>query len=287
LAGIGSTLNEATSAAEGSTTSVAAAGADDVSTAISRLFGFYGQQLQVLSAQAATFHNEFSNLLNRGAAAYLSTEIANAASATSAPAAGVAAATDPILGGLGPILGGGGGGGILGGLLGGSPLGSIFSGVGQQIGSFLTAQWDGFEIRLLPALFASSATISAAGDPWQALFANTGANLQTIFNDWMSDPFPVLHQVISNQNGYAHIVGTGLATQLQNFPTTLANIPANIQIGIQGASLLQAYTGFIYGGGLWPRHIHDGIARRLHDGGFASLTDTVGSAAPKPRRPSS
>jgi dihydroorotate dehydrogenase len=53
-----------------------------------------------------------------------------------------------------------------------------------------------------------------------------------------------------------------------------------------GASLLQGYTGFIYGGGLWPKHIHDGIARRLHDGGFASLSDAVGSAAPKPRRPS-
>ena len=46
-----------------------------------------------------------------------------------------------------------------------------------------------------------------------------------------------------------------------------------------GASLLQGYTGFIYGGGLWPKHIHDGIARRLHDGGFASLSDAVGSAA--------
>jgi dihydroorotate dehydrogenase len=46
-----------------------------------------------------------------------------------------------------------------------------------------------------------------------------------------------------------------------------------------GASLLQGYTGFIYGGGLWPKHIHDGIARRLHDGGFARLSDAVGSAA--------
>jgi dihydroorotate dehydrogenase len=45
-----------------------------------------------------------------------------------------------------------------------------------------------------------------------------------------------------------------------------------------GASLLQGYTGFVYGGGLWAKHIHDGIARRLHDGGFASLTDAVGSA---------
>ena len=52
-----------------------------------------------------------------------------------------------------------------------------------------------------------------------------------------------------------------------------------------GASLLQGYTGFIYGGGLWPKRIHDGIARRLRDGGFASLHDAVGSAAAKPGTP--
>lgn len=46
-----------------------------------------------------------------------------------------------------------------------------------------------------------------------------------------------------------------------------------------GASLLQGYTGFIYGGGLWAKRIHDGIARRLHEGGFASLGEAVGSAA--------
>lgn len=45
-----------------------------------------------------------------------------------------------------------------------------------------------------------------------------------------------------------------------------------------GASLLQGYTGFVYGGGLWAKHIHDGIAARLHAGGFAGLTAAVGSA---------
>ena len=44
-----------------------------------------------------------------------------------------------------------------------------------------------------------------------------------------------------------------------------------------GASLLQGYTGFIYGGGLWAKHIHDGLAARLRDGGFASLSEAVGS----------
>lgn len=46
-----------------------------------------------------------------------------------------------------------------------------------------------------------------------------------------------------------------------------------------GATLLQGYTGFIYGGGLWAKQIHDGIAERLHAGGFASLSDAIGSAA--------
>jgi dihydroorotate dehydrogenase len=45
-----------------------------------------------------------------------------------------------------------------------------------------------------------------------------------------------------------------------------------------GASLVQGYTGFVYGGGLWAKHIHDGIARRLREGGFNSLRDAVGSA---------
>jgi dihydroorotate dehydrogenase len=30
-----------------------------------------------------------------------------------------------------------------------------------------------------------------------------------------------------------------------------------------GATLVQAYTAFIYGGPLWPRRIHAGLARRL------------------------
>ncbi len=45
-----------------------------------------------------------------------------------------------------------------------------------------------------------------------------------------------------------------------------------------GASLVQGYTGFIYGGGLWAKQIHDGIAVRLRDGGFSSLSEAIGSA---------
>jgi dihydroorotate dehydrogenase len=49
-----------------------------------------------------------------------------------------------------------------------------------------------------------------------------------------------------------------------------------------GASLLQGYTGFIYGGGLWAKHIHDGLADRLRAGGFTSLSDAVGSGSGEP-----
>ena len=34
-----------------------------------------------------------------------------------------------------------------------------------------------------------------------------------------------------------------------------------------GATLVQAYTGFIYGGPLWPRRIHAGLAARLRAAG--------------------
>ncbi|RPA19749.1 quinone-dependent dihydroorotate dehydrogenase [Gordonia sp. OPL2] len=46
-----------------------------------------------------------------------------------------------------------------------------------------------------------------------------------------------------------------------------------------GADLLQGYTAFIYGGPLWAKQIHDGIADRVRAGGFASLADAVGSDA--------
>ena len=45
-----------------------------------------------------------------------------------------------------------------------------------------------------------------------------------------------------------------------------------------GASLVQGYTGFIYGGGLWAKHIQDGLAVRLRGAGYSSLSDAVGSA---------
>jgi dihydroorotate dehydrogenase len=47
-----------------------------------------------------------------------------------------------------------------------------------------------------------------------------------------------------------------------------------------GATLVQAYTGFIYGGPLWPRRIHDGLARRAREAGLASISEARGTAVP-------
>ncbi len=50
-----------------------------------------------------------------------------------------------------------------------------------------------------------------------------------------------------------------------------------------GATLVQAYTGFIYRGPRWPRRLQDGLARRVHDAGLTSVSQARGTAvAPRP-----
>jgi PE family len=78
LANIGSALGDANSAALGPTSSVFAAGADEVSAAISALFNSHAQVYQALSTQAALFHQQFVNLMTGGASEYALTEAANA-----------------------------------------------------------------------------------------------------------------------------------------------------------------------------------------------------------------
>ncbi|MET7772254.1 quinone-dependent dihydroorotate dehydrogenase [Nocardia sp. NPDC005366] len=46
---------------------------------------------------------------------------------------------------------------------------------------------------------------------------------------------------------------------------------------LAGATLLQGYTGFIYGGLFWTRTIHRGLAERLRARGFTSIAQAVGA----------
>jgi hypothetical protein len=309
LAGIGATIEEAHAAAAARTTAITAAAADDVSLAIAEMFGTYGQEFHTLSADAAAFHSEFVTLLNGGAGAYISAELANA------ELSGSAAASTPILGGL---LGGGGssGGGLLGGLLGGGTGGSsggllggllgplsggfnadnfikfftslsgpinfgnltpgislttgpfaflapTLNGVGLDLGNFLSNELvngvtpgnlvgtvtglfqdvpalQGLQPllnSLLPGLFGPAPSTGPAPgpapNPYQVLFDNTVTNLNLMGTQFIDHPFPVLNQIIINQNGYAQTFWNGVALDLQGFP---ANVPENIQLALQGAS---------------------------------------------------
>ncbi|OOK78332.1 PE family protein [Mycobacterium kansasii] len=78
VAGIGSEISAANAAAAVPTTGVTASAADAVSAQVATLFSSHGQVYQRLSAQLATFHDQFVQALSAGANAYASAE-ANAA----------------------------------------------------------------------------------------------------------------------------------------------------------------------------------------------------------------
>ncbi len=59
LAGIGSTVSAANAAAAGRTTGILEAAADEVSAAVTALFGAHAQEYQAASAQASAFHDQF------------------------------------------------------------------------------------------------------------------------------------------------------------------------------------------------------------------------------------
>jgi dihydroorotate dehydrogenase len=46
---------------------------------------------------------------------------------------------------------------------------------------------------------------------------------------------------------------------------------------LAGATLVQAYTGFVYGGPAWPSHVNRVLARRVRDVGAGSIQQLVGS----------
>ena len=72
-----------------------AAAQDEISAAISKLFGGYGQEFQALSAQAGLFHSSFVQALTSGQGLYSFAEAANAA-AVAAGALPATAVQDPL-----------------------------------------------------------------------------------------------------------------------------------------------------------------------------------------------
>ncbi|MEK0501852.1 PE family protein, partial [Mycobacterium ulcerans] len=77
IAGIGSSLGAANAAAATPTTTVLAAGTDEISTTIATLFCGYARDYQNLSTQLASFHQQFLQALTGSANSYTAAEAAN------------------------------------------------------------------------------------------------------------------------------------------------------------------------------------------------------------------
>jgi hypothetical protein len=276
LAGIRSSLAEAATTAAAPTTGIAAAAQDEVSVAIASMFGNFGEQFQALSAQAQAFHQQFVSLMNAGAGAYASAEAANAAQGLLGGALDGSIAS--TVGGLGQSLGGVVSGGetavarLAGGLgmSGGVGLGSAIQTGTQAISNAIASSPIG-----LGALQTGGAAVSglnsfgaAVAAPYQALVSNTFNNLQAIGNTVVSNPFPFLHQLVNNQIFYGQTIASSITAGIQNLPAELANLPATIQAGIQGAAsfnpgaLLQQFVNSQIG---YAQTVVTGLQNAAHD----------------------
>jgi PE family len=165
LAGIRSLLAGSSASAAASTAAVVAPAQDEVSRLVAAMFGGFGQEYQALSAQADEFHEQFVNSLNSGAAAYLSTEVANAQQLSA------------LNGAVQGLLGQSDGGATAGAS--GSPWGAIASGLTNAQAA--AAPIFGGRAPLLPPLLGGGAPILppilGGGAP---IFGGGGVNLPPI-----------------------------------------------------------------------------------------------------------
>lgn len=173
LVSVGSAVTKANAAAAGSTTTLLAAGADEVSAAIAALMGEHGQTYQAISAEVASFQQRFVQTLNAGAAAYATAEAANAAPLQSVEQGVLSAINAPFNALLGrPLIGNGRNGAPGTGQAGGP--GGILWGNGGDGGSGAAGQNGGAGG---PAgLFGQGGTGGAGG---VGLVGKTGAAGQT------------------------------------------------------------------------------------------------------------
>ena len=120
----------------------------------------------------------------------------------------------------------------------------------------------------LDGIVATNTTISRAGLRTDAeLVAGTGAG--GLSGAPLADrSLEVLRRLYRRVGTHLALISVGgIETEAQAWERITA-----------GASLVQGYTGFVYGGPLWIENIHRGLAARLEQHGFATIADAVGSA---------
>jgi len=228
LAGIRSTLSAATAAAAPSTTGVATAAADEVSVAISALFDTHGQQFQALSAQAEAFHSEFVQLLNSGAASYLSAEAANVRQGLLSAVSGSTRATGAAFGAIAAS----GTGDIAG------PYQQLFANTSanlQALGSELRANPTPFLRQFLAnqRVYAQT-TVAEIQSAIQGFPGNVRPAIQEFIQSLKNfDLEAFLQTVVQQQIGYAQTIGAALQNAAMDFGTGLQALPASFQSAFQ------------------------------------------------------
>ncbi|WP_141772652.1 hypothetical protein [Mycobacterium malmoense] len=83
----------------------------------------------------------------------------------------------------------------------------LFSGVENELASFT----NGASAAAVPASFLGDVV-----NPYVSTIETAWSGIQTIGNDWLANPFPVLSQVLTNQAKYANILIPGVTKFLQS-----------------------------------------------------------------------
>jgi PE family len=249
LAGIGSSLGEATAAAATPTTGVAAAAADEVSIAISQLFGAHGREFQAASARAAAFHDEFVGLLNRGAAAYLSTEVANVEqgllNAVNAP-------TQTLLGNgraalLPELLAPGAAAAVPGGA-----YGQLVANTTANLQS-LNGAWAADPFPFLRQVLVNqqgywqqiATALGSTVQNFPAVLANLPVTIQAVIQQLLAFNAPYyVQQFITTQIGFAQTFVTNLNSAVTGIVTGLPAFGAGLQMALR-AALAGNYFGAV------------------------------------------
>lgn len=270
LAGIGSSLADATATVSGPTTGLAAAAQDEVSIALASLFGNFGREFQALSGQAQAFHSQFVNLLNSSAGAYSGAEIANARQ-TLLDRAGGAVQASPA----GPAFG---------------ALAGTVTGAPAAASTWLQG------VNGLGAGRALAAASSTGLDPmarWQQVVNTTTQNAQTVFgatrqafNTLNSGVSAGLSELATNPAGFF----TNLQTAAQSL--TLTGVPQDFATAVTQHTL-GVVTQFVPADGSDPIPILDahnelyaalvGTSDEFNSGGIeAQVLSVIANAAASP-----
>jgi hypothetical protein len=233
LSGIRSELGEATAAATAPTTSIVAAGEDEISAAIATLFRGYGQEFHALSAHAAAFHEEFVNLLNSGSNAYVATEAANAQQtllgSINAPAKSLlsevsAAPLMQELESFGTTVAG--------------PYETLFTNTANNLQSLGNAFASNPAPLVRQILANQVGYVEQFGTGFAhfiqnlpAEIANLPAAIQTALANF--NPLAFAQMIINNQIGYYQTISTALGSAAHDFTVGLQGLPAAFQSAYQ------------------------------------------------------